>query len=223
MCGGSLKVLDGQTVVRCEFCDTNQTLPVFDDEKKIAFYNRANTLRMNCEFDKAAGVYETIVTEYTQEAEAYWGLVLCKYGIEYVDDPKTRAKVPTCHRTLFTPIFKDSDYKNAIKYSDVVSRDLYEEEAKVIAKIQASILEISSKEEPFDVFICYKETDAVGNRTEDSVLAFDIYKNLTKEGYKVFYSKITLIYTRLINHVLKIFILVKHMAKCNFMKQDMPS
>ena len=183
---------DGQTVVRCEFCDTNQTLPVFDDEKKIAFYNRANELRMNCEFDKAAGVYETIVTEYTQEAEAYWGLVLCKYGIEYVDDPKTGAKVPTCHRTLFTPIFKDSDYKNAIKYSDVVSRDLYEEEAKVIAKIQASILEISSKEEPFDVFICYKETDAVGNRTEDSVLAFDIYKNLTKEGYKVFYSKITL-------------------------------
>ena len=192
MCGGSLKVSDGQTVVRCEFCDTNQTLPVFDDEKKIAFYNRANELRMNCEFDKAAGVYETIVTEYTQEAEAYWGLVLCKYGIEYVDDPKTGAKVPTCHRTLFTPIFKDSDYKNAIKYSDVVSRDLYEEEAKVIAKIQASILEISSKEEPFDVFICYKETDAVGNRTEDSVLAFDIYKNLTKEGYKVFYSKITL-------------------------------
>lgn len=183
---------DGQTVVRCEFCDTNQTLPVFDDEKKIAFYNRANELRMNCEFDKAAGVYETIVTEYTQEAEAYWGLVLCKYGIEYVDDPKTGAKVPTCHRTLFTPIFKDSDYKNAIKYSDVVSRDLYEKEAKVIAKIQASILEISSKEEPFDVFICYKETDAVGNRTEDSVLAFDIYKNLTKEGYKVFYSKITL-------------------------------
>lgn len=192
MCGGSLKVLDGQTVVRCEFCDTNQTLPVFDDEKKIAFYNRANELRMNCEFDKAAGVYETIVTEYTQEAEAYWGLVLCKYGIEYVDDPETGAKVPTCHRTLFTPIFKDSDYKNAIKYSDVVSRDLYEEEAKVIAKIQASILEISSKEEPFDVFICYKETDAVGNRTEDSVLAFDIYKNLTKEGYKVFYSKISL-------------------------------
>lgn len=192
MCGGSLKVLDGQTVVKCEFCDTNQTLPVFDDEKKIAFYNRANALRMNCEFDKAAGVYETIVTEYTQEAEAYWGLVLCKYGIEYVDDPKTGAKVPTCHRTLFTPIFKDSDYKNAIKYSDVVSRDLYEEEAKVIAKIQASILEISSKEEPYDVFICYKETDAVGNRTEDSVLAFDIYKNLTKEGYKVFYSKITL-------------------------------
>ena len=32
------------------------------------------------------------------EAEAYWGLVLCRYGIEYVNDPATGKKVPTCHR-----------------------------------------------------------------------------------------------------------------------------
>lgn len=192
MCGGSLSVSEGQTVVKCDFCDTNQTVPVFDDEKKLAFYNRANILRLNCEFDKAAGIYETIVTEFPKEAEAYWGLVLCKYGIEYVDDTKTGKKVPTCHRTLYTSIFEDADYKSAIRYSDVVSRDLYEEEARTIAKIQVAILEISAKEEPFDIFICYKETDQGGNRTEDSVLAFDIHRTLTKEGYKVFYSKITL-------------------------------
>lgn len=192
MCGGSLTVSEGQTVVKCDFCDTNQTVPVFDDEKKVAFYNRANILRLNCEFDKAAGIYETIVTEFPKEAEAYWGLVLCKYGIEYVDDTKTGRKVPTCHRTLYTSIFEDADYKSAIRYSDVVSRDLYEEEARTIAKIQVAILEISAKEEPFDIFICYKETDQAGNRTEDSVLAFDIHRTLTKEGYKVFYSKITL-------------------------------
>ena len=192
MCGGSLTVSEGQTVVKCDFCDTNQTVPVFDDEKKLAFYNRANILRLNCEFDKAAGIYETIVTEFPKEAEAYWGLVLCKYGIEYVDDTKTGRKVPTCHRTLYTSIFEDADYKSAIRYSDVVSRDLYEEEARTIAKIQVAILEISAKEEPFDIFICYKETDSLGNRTEDSVLAFDIHRTLTREGYKVFYSKITL-------------------------------
>jgi len=192
MCGGSLTVSEGQTVVKCDFCDTNQTVPVFDDEKKLAFYNRANILRLNCEFDKAAGIYETIVTEFPKEAEAYWGLVLCKYGIEYVDDTKTGRKVPTCHRTLYTSIFEDADYKSAIRYSDVISRDLYEEEARTIAKIQVAILEISAKEEPFDIFLCYKETDQGGNRTEDSVLAFDIHRTLTKEGYKVFYSKITL-------------------------------
>ena len=111
---------------------------------------------------------------------------------EYVDDTKTGRKVPTCHLTLYTSIFEDADYKSAIRYSDVVSRDLYEEEARTIAKIQVAILEISAKEEPFDIFICYKETDQGGNRTEDSVLAFDIHRTLTKEGYKVFYSKITL-------------------------------
>ena len=43
-----------------------------------------------------------------------------------------------------------------------------------------------------DVFICYKETDTNGERTEDSVLAEEIYNALTSKGYKVFFSKISL-------------------------------
>ena len=62
----------------------------------------------------------------------------------------------------------------------------------MINHIQKGILDISSKEDPYDVFICYKETDQDGGRTEDSVLAQDIYDALTKEGYKVFFSRITL-------------------------------
>ena len=40
---------------------------------------------MKDEFDKAYGVFESIVADFPEEAEAYWGLCLCKYGIEYVD------------------------------------------------------------------------------------------------------------------------------------------
>jgi len=47
-------------------------------------------------------------------------------------------------------------------------------------------------EKPFDVFICYKETDENGKRTPDSVIANDIYHQLTAEGFKVFYAAITL-------------------------------
>ena len=61
---------------------------------------------------------------------------MCKYGIEYVDDPKSGAKIPTCHRTEFSSILDDSDYKNVIKYSDVIARDIYAEEAKNIDKLQ---------------------------------------------------------------------------------------
>lgn len=192
MCGGSLDVSAGQTVAKCAYCGTTQTLPVFDDEKKTAYYNRANALRMMCEFDKAAGIYEIIVTEFSGEAEAYWGLVLCKYGVEYIDDPKTGVKVPTCHRTLLTSVFDDPDYKNAIRCADAASDVVYREEARAIDNIQTAILEISSREEPYDIFLCYKESDAYGNRTEDSVLAFEIYTGLTEKGYRVFYSKISL-------------------------------
>ena len=192
MCGGLLEVKEGQTVVTCEFCGTAQTVPHFDNEKKATFFRRANDLRLKCEFDKASGVYETIVTEFPNEAEAYWGLVLCKYGIEYVDDPKTKKKIPTCHRTQFSSIFEDHDYLAAIRNADAVAREVYKREANAISKLQSAILEISSKEDPFDVFICYKETDERGGRTADSVLAQDIYDELTSAGYKVFFARRTL-------------------------------
>ena len=192
MCGGKLTVKEGQTVVCCDFCGTHQTLPIFDDEKKIAFYNRANSLRLRCEFDKAAGIYETLVTEYPKEAEGFWGLILCKYGIEYIDDNKSNKKIPVCHRTQYSSIFEDPDYKKTIEYSDVVARDVYEEEAIRIDQLQKHILEISSKEEPFDIFICYKETTENGERTEDSIIAYSIYKELVVNGYRVFLSRITL-------------------------------
>ena len=84
MCGGDLNIIEGETVAVCEYCDTKQTIPTADNEKKLTLFARANRLRAACEFDKAAGKYETIVADFPEEAEAYWGLVLCKYGIEYV-------------------------------------------------------------------------------------------------------------------------------------------
>ena len=53
---------------------------------KIKLFSRANRLRTACQFDSARNVYEDIIKNFPEEAEAYWGLILCKYGIEYVDD-----------------------------------------------------------------------------------------------------------------------------------------
>ena len=58
--------------------------------------------------------------------------------------------------------------------------------------MQKEIIALSQQEEPYDVFICYKETDAEGKRTMDSAIANDIYYQLTQEGFKVFYAAITL-------------------------------
>ncbi len=192
MCGGDLEVTAGQSVARCEYCDSTQTIPSADNEKKLTLFARANRLRIGCEFDRAAGVYEAIVADFPEEAEAYWGLVLCKYGIEYVDDPATGKKIPTCHRSSFDSVMDDPNYDMAMEYFDVVARRVNREEAKVIEGIRKGIIEVSGREEPYDIFICYKETAPDGQRTLDSVLAQDVYDALTAKGYRVFFSRITL-------------------------------
>ena len=192
MCGGALEINNNETVATCEYCGTKQTLPKLDDDRRANLYDRANHFRRNNEFDKAMGIYEQILNEDNTDAEAYWSLVLCRYGIEYVEDPSSHKRIPTVNRAQFTSIFDDDNYKSALQYADGYQRNIYEEEAKAINEIQKGILAISQKEEPFDVFICYKETDNNGRRTPDSVLANDLYHQLTQEGFKVFFARITL-------------------------------
>ncbi len=192
MCGGTLEVNNNETVGVCEYCGTKQTLPKLDNERKMNLYDRANHFRRNDEFDKAMSIYEQILNEDRTDAESYWSIVLCRYGIEYVEDPTTHKRIPTVNRTQLTSIFDDEDYKSALQYADGYQREIYENEANAINEIQKGILAISQKEEPFDVFICYKETDKSGRRTQDSVLAQQLYYELVEEGFKVFFAKITL-------------------------------
>ena len=192
MCGGDLVLVEGQSVAECEYCGSRQTVPAADNEKKLTLFARANRLRSACEFDKAAGIYESIVADFPEEAEAYWGLVLCKYGIEYVDDPATGKKIPTCHRSSFDSVMDDGNFEQAMENADEVALRVYRQEAKQIEGIRKGILEVSSSEKPYDIFICYKETDTNGDRTVDSLLAQDIYDALTSKGYRAFFSRITL-------------------------------
>ena len=192
-CSADLHIIPGESTAICEYCGVEQTVPNPDNEKKMTLFTRAHRLRAACDFDKAAAVYESIVAEFTEEAEAYWGLVLCKYGIEYVDDTATGRKVPTCHRSSFDSVLDDPNYEQAMECADDVAAALYRQEAKLLENIRKKIIEVSSREEGYDIFICYKETDPkTGDRTPDSVLAQDIYRELTHEGYRVFFSRITL-------------------------------
>ena len=191
-CGGQLEYIEGQTSVQCEYCGIVQTIGKVRSDNIQNLFERADNLRLNYEFDRAEKIYEKIIEEDSKCAEAYWGIVLCRYGIVYVDDPRTGKKLPTCNRVSYESVASDGDYKKAIEYSDVIDRKTYQMLAVEFDRIQKEILVLAAKEEPYDVFICYKETGTDGKRTQDSVLANDIYHQLTNEGYKVFYAAITL-------------------------------
>ena len=190
-CGGQLEINGKATVCVCEYCGSTVLIPKNLD-RNGNLYNRAVFLRQNNEFDSAVSVYEDLLKEDNTDAEAHWGLVLSKFGIEYVVDPKTNERIPTCHRMQTRSILSDPDYKAALEYSDPESRAVIEKEAKRISQIQAGFLAVCRNEPPYDVFICYKETDDAGNRTEDSILAQDLYFELNKKGYKTFFARKTL-------------------------------
>ena len=193
MCGGDLEFQPGATYGTCEYCGSTSTIPQADDEGKLNRYNRANHFRRQCEFDKAVTAYEKLLEQDDTDAEAHWDAVISRYGIEYVEDPDTKKRIPTCHRVQVASILADADYLAAVENApDAASRDLYKQQAAEIAEIQKGILAISANEKPYDVFICYKETDEQGQRTRDSQWAQDVYYGLTEQGYKVFFSRITL-------------------------------
>lgn len=192
MCGGDIELSEDKTIGTCDSCGSQMTLPKIDDEQRAAAFNRGNHFRRIGEFDKALAVYERIVQENDSDAEAHWCCALCRFGIEYVEDPTTYEWLPTCHRASFDSFLEDVDYLAAVEHSDGVTRRQYQKEAERIAEIQRNILATSQNEQPFDVFICYKESDENGERTRDSAIAQDIYYQLTEQGFRVFFARITL-------------------------------
>lgn len=192
ICGGTVSVLNDSTTGKCDYCGTVMTIPRVNDDRVANLFNRANHYRMQGDFDRAITTYENILAEDNSNAEAHWCAVLCRFGVEYVDDPYTHKKVATCHRTNHASVFSDADYQDAIRYADSIAKELYETEAQQINEIQKGILKVSQAEEPYDIFISYKESDISGARTKDSVIAQDLYLRLTQEGYRVFFSRISL-------------------------------
>lgn len=188
-CGASLEVEPGATVVTCDYCHSTQTLPRLDDGKRAGLFKRGNELRRAYEFDRAAELFGKVLDEDAGDAEAYWSLALCRYGVVYVEDPRTHDMVPTVNRMQTKGITADTDYRQALECAEDAQRDVYKSQAAQISEIQRGISEVAAKDEPYDVFICYKDSDATGGRTDDSVIAGDIYDALRKDGLRVFYSR----------------------------------
>lgn len=191
VCGGELEIDEKMHIGKCQYCDSTVAIPQ-NFEKIGNLFNRANFLRQSNQFDKAMGVYEEILKEDNENSAAHFGLVLCNYGIEYVQDPKTQEMIPVCHRTKESSILQDPEYLKALECADAVTKEIYIQDTERIDKILKKIINASRNQEQFDVFISYKEENEVGERTEESLIAQDIWRELNKLGYKCFFARKTL-------------------------------
>ncbi len=192
-CGARLEIKPGISVCKCEYCGVSQTVPILDFDEKALLWERADSMRRSGEYDRAMSLYKQIAVLCPDEPDVYWATVLCRYGVEYVEEPLSHKRVPTLNRIQYTSVIDDEDYRKAVSLaSNGDQRRIYILEAQKLDELRDRILAVSLKEKPYDIFICYKETDKDDRRTEDSVLAAKLYRALSAEGWRVFFSRVTL-------------------------------
>lgn len=155
--------------------------------------NNASELLRCCMFEEAREKFESLAGDYPNSHEAIWGIILAKNGICYVnDDLIANKKVPTCNITNDTSLLTDPLYDKLIDFSQGKIKQYYIQEISKIENIRLEILNISSREKPYDVFICYKKTDENKQETPDCQEARKMYTRLRDKGYKVFFAEETL-------------------------------
>ena len=186
ICGANCEYRDGKW--RCPACGAYRPEEISNEEETL-LYNAAQQLRL-CAFDDAEELYRDITVQYPKNSRGYWGLVLAKYGIKYEKDYDGKM-VPSCYAASYESIFGDENYKKALQYADKDNRAYYEAQAKRIDVIRREWVEKAEREEPYDIFLSYKDSDEENNieRTDDSRDAYELYSKLKEKGYRVFYSR----------------------------------
>ena len=186
MCGGALQLTDNSRICRCGFCSTTQSVPFIDDDDKAEICRQAEHFRREYQYDKAIELYEQLVKEYPTEADLYWALTLCRYGVEYSD------KTVRLNRTQSRAITADEDYKTALKFAHTEQYPLIEQQAKHIDAQRRRIVEAACEKPSYDIYLCCLENDERGRLTSDYSIAHGLYRRLNDEGWRVFFAPVVL-------------------------------
>ena len=184
-CGGEYEYRNGRWV--CRACGAYKPEEISNEEITL-LYTAYQKLRL-AEFEEAEKEFDDIIYKYPKNPNAYWGRLMSKYGIKYEQDFDGRM-IPTCYATSIESVISASDYKKALEYADRETGEYYTRQAEYIERVRKEWVEKASREKPYDIFICYKDSDLANgiDRTQDSIAAQDLYIHLTNKGYRVFYS-----------------------------------
>ena len=185
-CGGEYEYRNGRWV--CRACGSYKPEAISTEEESL-LYAAFQRLRL-ADFDEAEKEFNDIVLRYPKNPNGYWGCLMSKYGIKYEQDFDGRM-IPTCYATSMESVMNDNCYQRALEYADDDNKNYYRKQAWYIEKVRKEWVEKAKKEPPYDIFICYKDSDLPNGieRTRDSFMAQDLYVHLMKKGYRVFFSR----------------------------------
>lgn len=178
-CGISLDISDS-SVCECKGCGRLQSVPLIDRTEKAELFARAEKLRSEQKFDKAMRLFEKMISLTPKDADLYWALSLCKYGVLFFADGGIALA-----RTQAQSFLTDSDYLRAVEFADNKQRGFFEQFALIIDKKRREIAEIATGTE-YDVLICCPENEKAAE------YAAKLQKALVSEKVNAFFAEETL-------------------------------
>ena len=186
ICGANFENRNGRW--KCPACGAFKPEEITNEELTLLFV--ADQKRRLSDFDDAERAYSDIIEKYPQNPYGYWGRLLCKHGIKYERD-YDGTMIPTCCAPSIERLFFDRDCLSAIDLADNDTKQYFTRQAEYIERVRTVWEEKAKKEKPYDIFICYKDSDLANGieRTADSIEAQDIYLHLISQGYRVFFSR----------------------------------
>ena len=178
-------------VVQCEYCRSKFTLPKEDiTPAALKFLHDGESSLYICRFDDAYSFYKKAAELSPKEPEAYWGMAISQFKVQYVKDEVNDRLQPICHHISTDKISDNSNYKKALSLATAEQRAEYERQAEEIDYIREEFYKLKQTGKEYDCFICVKVTDdTTKQRTEDYKHADDIYFDLKGKGYNPFFSE----------------------------------
>ncbi|MDE7336946.1 MAG: toll/interleukin-1 receptor domain-containing protein, partial [Clostridia bacterium] len=209
-CGAALDyTLYKGGIIECKYCFRQNTVPKedIDDDAKQLMFNGKFSLKAR-KFDDARLAFRELAEKNPEEAEAYWGMALAEFNVQYIYDINKEGedKLQVLCKEVDKKFTDSDNYKKALKYASEEQKKVYKKKGEDIDTVREQFLHFKDEQNlEYDCFICVKVTeellDKEGNKvlddkgkprtkkTYDSTMAAEVYSFLKEKGFKPFYSE----------------------------------
>ncbi len=179
-------------LVTCPYCKNVWTIPKKETSPAALSFLRMGEHDLDtCKFEDALSAYQKAAELDKEEPEAYFGMALATYKVQYLKDevadpPRLQ---PICHEISEKVFSADKNYLKAVELATREQKRIYRERAMEIDEIRDRFEELKESGLDYDCFLCVKVSSEDGGTTQDSHEALRIYNYLKEKGYTPFYSE----------------------------------
>ena len=114
-CGAQIDIRNAVNgVVECEYCHRIETLAKTTNDDAKHFLKMGEHDLDSCKFDEAYTAYKKASEYDGREPQAYFGMALAEFKVQYIKDTVNNKLQPICHEINEKKFIDNKNYKAAM-------------------------------------------------------------------------------------------------------------